>query len=834
MLSLSALRHRWPAFAATFLALSAGVAMITAALLVQLSAGPVVPDRLAGAPVYVRGGETPWTAETVRELNARLRALPGVAEVIPDRPFYAQLVLDGRPVGRTERDDRQGNAWSAAALAPYPLRSGRPPAAAGELVAGSSLGVAAGARVTVLTAAGPSVRTVTGTVDGTGLYVPDAEAERLAGGVRLIGVREDAGAVGAVGVAGVAGVADAVSGVVRELGEVGEVLAGERRTALEWPSRSGVREIGAQVLSATVTLAAFSSVFVTASTFAVSAGLRRREFGLLRAVGATPRQVRRAVLGEALGVAAVAGAVGAAAGVALAPVFGGLLAEVGFEPPDFRTVITAWPPLLAWSAGLLVAAGGAWSAARRAGTVGPVEALREAGDDRRPMGPVRRVIGGALALSGAALVAVVVGAEGQSMVTSSLLAAMTLLTAVTVLAPAVVPPVVRAVGWTAEWVGGWLPARWFGRGGGATGMLVRESALGAVRRTASTAAPVIVTVGFAVLILGQSSTMAEAYRSRGTGAAQHQTVVRPDGTPGLSDAVLDALPADRTTAFTSIDVRIDGAAGLVAAVDPAAFRPKVLAGSLAGFGAPGTAVATEAGGPPGGQVDGAPGGAGGGAAGGATPGVGDTVAVTFADGRAVSHRVVAVVGELETPGLVLPRSVVRAHDPDTLTGLALVDGVRPEELRGTLAGLGATAVAGADYQSDSSAREDRLIRIFVLLLIAVSVGYTGLAVVNTLVLAVSGRRRDFAVLRLSGATAGQVRRVVAAEAALVAGIGAGLGAAVAVAALLGVRAGLTADLGRPVELLLPAGPVVSVVAACVGLAVVASVLAARPSVRRPD
>ncbi|MGW2397408.1 FtsX-like permease family protein [Kitasatospora sp. NPDC001664] len=793
MLSLSALRHRWPAFAATFLALSLSVSLITAALLVQLSARPRVPDRLAGAPLYVRAGEAPWSAETVRELTGRIAALPGVTAVVADRPFHAQLLWDGRPVGRAERGERQGNAWSAAALAPFPLRSGRPPAEPTDVVLGGSLGVPAGATVTVLTAAGPTRRTVTGTVDGTGLYVADAEAARLASGVRLLGIHAAPESAVAVGAA---------------VGEAGEVLVGERRTALEEPGRTAVREIGAQVLSATVTLAAFSSVFVTASTFAFSAGLRRREFGLLRAVGATPRQLRRAVLGEALGVAAVAGAVGAAVGTALAPVFGRLLVGAGFEPSGFTTVIAAWPPLAAWAAGLPVAAAGAWSAARRAGTAAPLEALREAADDRRPMGRGRRIVGGLFALLGGGLVVALVGAEGQSLATTSLLAAMALLTAATVLAPAVVPPVVRLATW---------PFGRSGRRGGATGMLVRDGALGAVGRTASTAAPVIVTAGFAVLILGQSATMAEAYRSRGTAAVEHRTVIRPDGTPGLSDAVLDALPADRTTASTTAGVRLDGAAGWVTAVSPAAFRPTVLAGSLAAFGTPGTAVAA---GPT--TPDGVP------------ARVGDTVAVTFADGRTVPQRVVAVVEPLDTPGLVLPRATLRAHDPDALTELAYVDGLIPEAVRPVLAGLGATAVPGADYRSDASARDDELVRVFVLILIAVSVGYTGLAIVNTLVLSVSGRRRDFAVLRLSGATAGQVRRVVAAESALVAATGAALGLAVALGALLGVRSGLAADLGRPVRLLLPPLPIVTVLAACVGLAVVAAVCAARPSPHRRD
>ena len=62
-------------------------------------------------------------------------------------------------------------------------------------------------------------------------------------------------------------------------------------------------------------LAAFVAIFVVASTFALSVQQRHRELALFRAIGCTPRQVRRMVAGEALLVSIAAVAVAAPIGV---------------------------------------------------------------------------------------------------------------------------------------------------------------------------------------------------------------------------------------------------------------------------------------------------------------------------------------------------------------------------------------------------------------------------------------------------------------------------------------------------------------------------------------
>ncbi|WP_337590323.1 FtsX-like permease family protein [Kribbella pittospori] len=67
------------------------------------------------------------------------------------------------------------------------------------------------------------------------------------------------------------------------------------------------------------TISGFITIFVIASTFAFAVASRRREIGLLRLIGATPRQVRRMILGEAFAVALVAALTGAAGAVGDSP-----------------------------------------------------------------------------------------------------------------------------------------------------------------------------------------------------------------------------------------------------------------------------------------------------------------------------------------------------------------------------------------------------------------------------------------------------------------------------------------------------------------------------------
>ncbi|NUU24497.1 MAG: ABC transporter permease, partial [Streptomycetaceae bacterium] len=145
----------------------------------------------------------------------------------------------------------------------------------------------------------------------------------------------------------------------------------------------------------------FAAVFVVASTFAFAVARRRREFALLRSIGATPRQVRRMVLREAFALSVPAGLLGCLVGRLAAP---GLVEWLGDHDlaPAWLTVRddVTWPLYAAFAVGVVVALCGAAVAARQAAGVRPVEAMRQAVLDGREASRTR-IVWGAVLLAGA-------------------------------------------------------------------------------------------------------------------------------------------------------------------------------------------------------------------------------------------------------------------------------------------------------------------------------------------------------------------------------------------------------------------------------------------------
>ncbi|MFC9680318.1 FtsX-like permease family protein [Streptomyces sp. NPDC056948] len=789
MISLATARERWTSFLGSFVAVALGVAVVTMSALVLLSDGTGVPRRLAGAPVLVQspagertGGvfaeNPPWAPERAEELRRELAELPGVAAAVSDRSFYAQV-----PGSEQRKGERQGHPWSSSALAAYGLSAGRPPTTKGEIVVDASLGHRPGEPVMVLTARGPQRFSVSGTMDGPGYYVTDRRAAELAGGVRAIGLVLEPGT-------DATRVADTAR---RTVGGDGTVLAGAARDALAPRQDEMTRWIGGQVLTAMALLSAFVTVFNVSSTFAFAVAQRRREFGLLRTIGATPRQVRRLVYGEALVVGVAGAGAGSIAGVALAPAMTGLLIDAGFQPVGFEVGIRWWVPAAAWALGVAVALAGAGAASRRASRVRPLEAMRVAAVDNRPMTRRRWITG--LAATGLGAVCSVgtafAGADG--MVLLVLGAAMGLTAGPTLLLPVLAGPLTGAL------------TRPLARRRGATAVLVRENMTTAVRRTSAAIAPVLATVAFAVLITSAVQTTQSADTTRQAAAVRAEAAVVPRGTPGLSDAAVARV--EGTALLSTTVYGGEGRAPLSAAgVSPGferAYRVRAPRGN--------TVVVTAAVAAAHGWRE------------------GRTAVLTFEDGRVGRLRVTAVVDDAMPYQVFLPREPVRAHDPSALADVAYRTGPTPA---GLPAGLGAEEVSVAAYAASDDAEEDRLVWHFTLILVTITAGYTMISVASTLLAATAGRTRDFRVLRLSGATPRQVLLTLAAETCCVVTLGGALGLVVAVPALFGTAHGLREELGLPVELAVAWPWVAGVITGCLLVATAATVLPARAALRR--
>ena len=186
-------------------------------------------------------------------------------------------------------------------------------------------------------------------------------------------------------------VEDAAAKLKTALGAGYEVQApGARGQQFEAMSR--IYSLTADITSA---FALFIGMFIIYNTFQIAVTQRRNEIGILRALGATRRQIRTIFLGESV----VAGLAGSGAGLLLGMLIargltgyiGGLLGEVYGIAQKAEEISTS-PALMAAAMALGVATSvmAAWIPARAAARVDPVQALQKgkyqqlsAGENRR-------------------------------------------------------------------------------------------------------------------------------------------------------------------------------------------------------------------------------------------------------------------------------------------------------------------------------------------------------------------------------------------------------------------------------------------------------------------
>ncbi|MGW4947725.1 ABC transporter permease [Actinoplanes sp. NPDC004185] len=728
IVTLASLRTRWVTLTGSFVALALGVALLATmglALASTVDAPPQRPERLAGAPVVVRGPDELRVGDKHQPL-ANYRGVP--AGVAARLAAAAPTVIDR---SFAVRDGFTGHPWPVARFAGYRLTAGRAPAAAGEVVVSGE---------PALLGSEMQGRRVVGTVGPAGyeraVFFTDAEAARLSPRIDNL-------------------VVDAGPGPVRTL--VGaapgiQVLTGDdRRRADPDPDRDAEALMTVNALLGTAGgITTFVSVFVVASTFAFAVAQRRRELGLLRTAGATPGQVRRMVLAEAGAVGVLASAAGCVLGARGAPLLARLLVDERLAPPWFVIGAHRWPFHVAFWTGLMVALAGAVTAAVRAGRVGPLEALREAAVDTGSMPPGRRIAGALMLATGlGVLVWHVIAEPGEALHRKSYTTQpMLLITAVALLAPLVVRPLVSAVR---------LP--------GVTGLLARENAAAGIRRTAAVAAPVLIMVALTGSLLGATATITTAEAGELRDRTRADVIAeRPDAaTVARARAVPGATVM--TSAQTAVYVLEEGVAliGFPAwAVDAGALasvrRLPVIAGSLAELDDSSIVVTDEW----------------------AQHTVGSRIDVWLGDGTPRTLRIVAVLaaGTGSEGAYLTP-----ANAP----------GVAPDRLEMTVpepslaAGLG---LSREQWLAEQAPRTGRQTRVGFLVVLGIALLYTAIALANTLVMATTGRVPEFSALRLAGATRGQLLRLVTVEALLVAGIGAVLGAAVTLLNLAGIWAAL--------------------------------------------
>ena len=149
---------------------------------------------------------------------------------------------------------------------------------------------------------------------------------------------------------------------------------------LRWSGQTLNLEANAAFSGLFILLAAIILVTMGAvirNSFAMSVSERITQFGILRSIGASPKQIRGLVLREGILVSLFSIPLGLLSGIAAMAIVFRVVAsyEVSFFK-NFKLVITPWPLIVAAVLGLLAVLISAWAPAVKAGMVSPIEAVR--------------------------------------------------------------------------------------------------------------------------------------------------------------------------------------------------------------------------------------------------------------------------------------------------------------------------------------------------------------------------------------------------------------------------------------------------------------------------
>ena len=528
--------------------------------------------------------------------------------------------------------------------------------------------------------------------------------------------------------------------------------------------------IFAWVLRSFAIVALFVSIFIIANTFNIVMSQRVRELGLLRAVGATPKQVRRAVLGEALIVGVIASAIGIGVGVGLAYGLEAALNAIGAELPPFDKPLSFATIVIGMGIGIMVTLISAWIPARRAGLTSPVTAI--SGTDTATAGGRRStIIGAVLAAAGGVLTGVSLfgGIESTATLLGLLgVGAALFMIGITLLSSLVAAPISRFLG---------APlAALYKR----PGFLAKENAARNPKRTATTAAALMIGLSLVSMafVVGQTLKNDLNELLETTVQADYAAFPNTNGlVPNSIVAELEAAPEfDIVVGFkywrTDVQDIVDGERVEVASTDldilPSVLDLDLVSGDYGSIGDDSAAIWE-------------------GIAQDNDLELGDTVSVVLADGATTDLTIEAIFADSNIfEGLVVTDTrwnTIGDQDAFDWVGVNAVgdDLAQADAVIAALASEFPQVLlqSAAQYRADITGQVDFLLQILTGFLgLAILIAFIG--IINTMALSVFERTRELGLLRAVGMTRKQVHKMVRWEAAIVSSVGALFGAVVGV------------------------------------------------------
>ncbi|WP_019886949.1 ABC transporter permease [Streptomyces purpureus] len=520
-----------------------------------------------------------------------------------------------------------------------------------------------------------------------------------------------------------------------------------------------------QVLLGFAGIALFVGVFLISNTFTMLVAQRTKELALMRAVGASRRQITRSVLAEAGVVGLVASAVGFGLGVALAVALRSGMSAFGMKIPGGPLVLTATPVIAALTVGVLITMFAAWLPGRRAAKIPPVAAMSSVHAVATTKSLVlRNSIGGVLTALGAAAIVMGAGAGGESGRMTIGAGAFLTLVGVIVLIPLLSRPVIALV---RPLLTGPF---------GVAGKLAGQNAVRNPRRTGATASALAIGLTLVTGLSVLGATVGTALDRTTTDQIRADYMVTMASGEGLDKTALTALEkapgvsavSPQQAGYLELKGDFASASGVTPGAIEKVINLDVRSGSLASLAEGKIAVADKTAEKKGWKV-------------------GDSLPVKFSDDKTGKLTVGAIVKDSEFVSPVLiDAKILDAHDVRPYIPQIFVkmeSGESAANEKALITSLGdnpaITFLDKKDIKDTFGGAINMMLNIMYGLL-AMALLIAVLGVVNTLAMSVFERQQEIGMLRAIGLDRRRVKRMVRLEAVVIslfgAVVGIGLGA----------------------------------------------------------
>ncbi|SEB59925.1 putative ABC transport system permease protein [Gordonia malaquae] len=581
--------------------------------------------------------------------------------------------------------------------------------------------------------------------------------------------------IGVVDMTAVPGVSDSelrdrvhtALGDAKTVDELYKVRTGDQVRADQKAEISEFLTIFRYILLAFAGIGLLVGTFIIYNTFSMIVAQRNRELALLRAIGASRKDVSRSVLTEALLVGVLGGAIGLGLGAAIAAGMLAFTKSQGLPSNGIEVGLSAIASAV--FVGIIVTMLSAWIPARRASRIPPVEAMRESTVEPGAGSLRKRTLIGAV-LGVLAVAALVVGGLGEGSGPALIVAvgAVLAIVAVVLAAPALSQPFVGALGGV------------FQKPFGTVGRLARTNAVRNPRRSAATAFALTLGLMLVVVIGTLGSSFKGTINSavdKGVKADFIITGTNGGQMPlGLADAVRKAPDAQTVVSQAIAIAKLDGknlwmTAPLGGKLSDVAVVTPVE--GVVDVPADGMAVDQPTASEQGWKI-------------------GDDVKLTSLTGTDVTVPIVGIYepSEIAGPRLIgqnvydklVPSEAMRVVQPIWVKGKP---GVDADTLRSQLEDVTAPYLIAQIQDREqfknaiSSQIDQMMITLYALLGLSLVIAVLG--IINTLALSVVERKREIGMLRAVGMARAQVRRSIYLESTYIAVFGALLGAVLGLA-----------------------------------------------------